>query len=96
MVERPAADLLGLIVVEGDGSIVPISYGFSHAYRICDLREQRLAEAWPLYARTGYRAFRALCREAFRESTAPSTLPFFDWHALIVARSHSVATFHWT
>jgi hypothetical protein len=32
--EWPAADLLGLIVVETDGTVVPISYGFSRYYSV--------------------------------------------------------------
>ena len=83
-----AADLLGLMVVEADGTVVPVSYGLSHAYKICNVREQRLIDVWPTYVRDGYGAFRALCRMVFGEVTTPCALPFFDWHAMLVTRSH--------
>jgi len=90
--QAPAAELLGLLVVEADGTIVPISYGVSHRYRICQLPHERLGAAWPRYAEHGYRAFRELCRAVHVEATLPSVLPFFDWHAMIVARSHTAPT----
>lgn len=83
-----AADLLGLIVVEADGSVVPISYGFSHQYRVCALRDQTLAAAWPVYRQGGYQAFRYLCRTVLDEIINDDMLPLIDWHGLIVARSY--------
>jgi MoaA/NifB/PqqE/SkfB family radical SAM enzyme len=86
--EMKPADLLGLIVVEADGTVVPISYGFAKDYAICNLRHQRLSEAWPSYRHHGYLAFRKLCQDIFEEIAVPSELPFFNWYDLIVTRSH--------
>ncbi len=86
--EMKAADLLGLIVAEADGTVVPISYGFAKDYAICNIRYQRLSEAWPSYRQRGYLAFRKLCKDLFKEIAVPSELPFFNWHELIVTRSH--------
>lgn len=85
------ADLLGVMVVETDGTVVPVSYGFSHRYQVCDLRHQRLATAADAYVAHGYPAFRRLCRAVYEEIAVPCDLPFFDWHALIVARSYADA-----
>jgi Fe-coproporphyrin III synthase len=82
------ADLLGLVVIEADGAVVPISYGFAKDYAICNLRHQRLSEAWPSYRQYGYLAFRKLCQDICKEIAVPSELPFFNWHELIVSRSH--------
>ena len=85
---RPASQL-GIIVLEADGSVVPLCYGFSKEYEICNVRIRRLLEAWDSYVEQGYLAFRKLCREVFQEVCAPAILPFFNWHEMIVARSHT-------
>jgi len=83
------ANQLGIIVLEADGSVVPLCYGFSKEYEICNVQIRRLLEAWDSYLRRGYLAFRKLCREVFQEVCAPAILPFFNWHEMIVARSHA-------
>jgi len=87
-----AADLLGLLVMEADGAVVPISYGFSRRYRICTLKEQRLDQGWQSFLNEGYPEFRRLCRELFAELVAPNQRPLFNWHERVVARSHRSST----
>jgi sulfatase maturation enzyme AslB (radical SAM superfamily) len=82
------ADLLGLMVMEADGAVVPISYGFSRRYQICSLKEQRLDQSWQSFRREGYPEFRRLCRELFEELVSPNQRPLFNWHERVVARSH--------
>jgi len=82
------ADLLGLMVVEADGAVVPISYGFSRRYQICSLQEQRLDQGWQSFLGKGYPEFRRLCRELFEELISPNQRPLFNWHERVVARSH--------
>jgi len=87
--ERNApADLLGLIVMEADGAVVPISYGFSRRYQICHLQEESLEHSWQSFLREGYPEFRQMCRELFEELIAPNQRPLFNWHERVVARSH--------
>lgn len=82
------ADLLGLIVMEADGAVVPISYGFSRRYQICRLQEQSLEQGWQPFLRERYAEFRRMCRELFEELIAPNQRPVFNWHERVVARSH--------
>jgi len=86
--EITPADLLGLIVMEADGAVVPISYGFSRRYQICRLREQNLEQGWQPFLREGYPKFRRMCRELFEELISPKQRPLFNWHERVVARSH--------
>lgn len=86
-----AADLLGLIVMEADGAVVPISYGFSRRFQICCLKQQSLAPGWQCFLREGYPNFRQMCRELFEELISPNQPPLFNWHERVVARSHWVA-----
>jgi hypothetical protein len=84
---KRAADLLGVVVLEPDGSIVPVAYGFSRRFRICDINKERFANAWPGYAVTDYAEFRRLCRAAL-DKISSSTMPqLFNWHDLIVQQN---------
>jgi MoaA/NifB/PqqE/SkfB family radical SAM enzyme len=86
---RLPADLLNLLVIEADGAVVPISYGFSRQYAVGNITQQRLTEAWASFVQDGYARFRDLCRRLFQElEKEPRELPFFNWYELIVSRSH--------
>jgi Fe-coproporphyrin III synthase len=80
---------LGLLVLEPDGTIVPVSYGFSRRYKVCNVKEQRLADAWPNYLVNNYPAFRALCRQVWNELSALDAPILSNWHEMIVSYSHA-------
>ena len=86
----PLADFLSPIVVQADGWIVPLQYGFSTGLAIgrvgeADFRSQ--ARAW-LAGRYG--EFLALARDVWDEmAQAPEHLPFSNWYARISAASHA-------
>lgn len=83
-----AADLLSLMVIEQDGTVVPLTYGMPRSFAVCNLRYKRIASAWPLYQATAYRDFRAFCKTVWEDVKAtPAELPFFDWHELVVTSS---------
>lgn len=83
------ANLLRIIVVEADGSVVPISSGFSNQYEICNLKTQRLSESWQQYVSKGpYLAFINLSKSVLEEIAMPALLPFFNWNELITIHSH--------
>jgi MoaA/NifB/PqqE/SkfB family radical SAM enzyme len=85
--DAPAAQRLGLLVLEPDGAVVPVAFGFDRAYQVCNVKEQRLAEAWPAYLAERYPAFRALCRQTWRELTGSGAPLVSNWHEVIVGRS---------
>jgi MoaA/NifB/PqqE/SkfB family radical SAM enzyme len=84
----PAADLLGVLVLEPDGTVVPISYGFARRYKICNVTEQRLRDGWEHFVRTGYLEFRDLCNKVFEELISCEDQQLFNWYERMVARSH--------
>lgn len=83
------AQLLGLLVLEADGSVVPVSYGFSRRFKICNVKERGLAKAWPAYLASTYPEFRTLCRHVWRELSASQSPLLSNWHEVIVSRSHT-------
>jgi Fe-coproporphyrin III synthase len=84
--EMPAR-LLGLLVLEPDGALVPVSYGFSRRYTLCDARERSLREAWPEYHHNVLPAFHQLCRRVWAELSSTNGPMLSNWHETIVARS---------
>lgn len=87
--QKKPSELLHLLVVEADGSVVPISYGMSKKYEICNINTQRLHDAWPKYLQKGsYVAFRKLCADLCHEISKPSLFPFFNWYEMLVNSSH--------
>src|SRR5262249_39165844 len=80
--------LLGLLVLEPDGNVVPVAYGFSRDYAVCNIRETSLYEAWSQYLATRYSSFRSLCRRVWIELCEPNAPWLTNWHEKIVASSH--------
>jgi MoaA/NifB/PqqE/SkfB family radical SAM enzyme len=85
------AQVLGLLVLEPDGTVVPVSYGFSRRYKLCNIKEQRLTDAWPDYFAKVYPEFRALCRRVWGELSAPDAPLLSNWHEVIASRSYATA-----
>jgi len=86
---RLASELLGLIVLEPDGTLVPVSYGFSRRYQICNVKTTTLKEGWQDFVQQRHAQFRRLCREAFDSVSRPGGPELFNWHELIVACSRA-------
>ncbi len=82
---------LGVVVLEPDGALVPLTYGFSRRYQICNVQECLPGTAWPTFLRDKYAPFRQLCRQVFDELVRPDAEPLFNWHERIDARSHDFA-----
>ena len=78
---------LGLIVLEPDGTVVPLSYGFSRKYALCNIKNKTLKESWQDFARERHAEFRLLCREVFDFVSQPDGPELFNWHELILAFS---------
>lgn len=91
--ELAPADLLGLIVLEADGAIVPLSYGFNRAYQVSDLTKQSFQDSWRLFLQEGYPRFRRMCRALFEELTSCEQQVLFNWHERVVTYSHVFGKF---
>jgi MoaA/NifB/PqqE/SkfB family radical SAM enzyme len=81
------ADCVSPIVIEADGTISPIGYGFGRRYAVGNVREgsfEALAKSWIADV---YPEFRALCRGVYAAACKPSPLPFFNWYEVLQAAS---------
>jgi len=83
----PLSALVSPIIVEPDGTVVPIHYGFNRRLAFGNLHERplrALASDWRI---TRMDEFFAICRRAFEDLTAPSELPFVNWYPFLAQRS---------
>ncbi len=78
--DRTLAELVAPLVIEPDGTVVPLEYGFGRQYAIGNLHAGTLPDLARAWRRTGYPAFRQLCRRVFIDLTAPTELPFVNWY----------------
>ena len=79
----------GVLVLEFDGTIVPITYGFSRRYQVCNVRGaiRSLIAAWPKFLETTAPQFIGLCQAVFERLIATEAEPLFNWHELVCAES---------
>jgi len=81
------ADLVTPLVVEADGGVVPLGYGFAQRFGLGSIAENRLRDLASVWIRQRYPAFRELCRSVYAQACAPTDLPFLNWYEMVGARS---------
>jgi MoaA/NifB/PqqE/SkfB family radical SAM enzyme len=87
----PLGTLVSPLVLEADGTIVPMQYGFAHHYSIANIRHGAVREQAARWKLTGYRDFLALCKAVHARIVASdSPYPFVNWYAAICAASRQV------
>jgi MoaA/NifB/PqqE/SkfB family radical SAM enzyme len=83
----PLAAFLPDLIIEADGTVVPIQHGFPRAHALGSLLDAPLPELGASWrARGGPARLRAHLRRAFEAATAdPEALPAFDWYGAVLA-----------
>jgi Fe-coproporphyrin III synthase len=81
------AEDLSPLIVEANGAVVPLSYGLSQKYKVCNLYDRPLREGWQAYHST-YTKFRNLCKEVYNHILSLDGLPFVNWYELVAEQSH--------
>jgi Fe-coproporphyrin III synthase len=84
---RLLAELVSPLIIEADGTVVPIEYGFPRPYAFGNLIEAPLRELAPRWVADRHRDFRRLSRSVFEEVTTPTDLPFANWYELMAERA---------
>lgn len=91
--ELPLASLVSPVVVQDDGWIVPIQYGFSTEYAIARLNYGGFREQASHWKHRRYPQFLDLSRRVWAEiRDSPQHLPFTNWYAAITGASASRQT----
>lgn len=76
---------LSPLVVETDGTVVPLTYGFPHHYRLGNIHATRLkdmAQTWDPSA------FLDVCKQV-AERLIETNTPFFNWYEEVCAQAHA-------
>jgi len=86
------SELMNPLVVESDGYVVPVSFGFSKRYAICNITNQRFSTGQSNYLNDGkYDGFRKICKDVFRDIMNSKNLVLFNWYELITNKSHALS-----
>ena len=73
------SEWLDLLVLEADGSLVPLQYGFPRPYALGNAQTGRLRDHARRWIRTTAPRFRSLCRRVHAQLLDPDALPFHNW-----------------
>ena len=90
LMELPLGDLLSVLILENDGFVVPMQYGFSRAYGLGNLKDDSFRNHAARWKANVYPSFRQLCRRVFDrmiENDRPEQ-PFTNWYGMIMQSSY--------
>jgi len=89
LAQLPLSDLVSVLVLQENGLVVPLQYGFSRAYAIGDLTQGSFRDHAARWKRETYPSFRLLCRNVFDRMIEQDKLelPFTNWYSLIMQSS---------
>jgi hypothetical protein len=78
-----------VLVLQENGVVVPLQYGFSRAYAIGDVTQDSFRNHAARWKKETYPAFRLLCRNVFDRMIEKDNLelPFTNWYSLIMQSS---------
>jgi MoaA/NifB/PqqE/SkfB family radical SAM enzyme len=81
------SDLVSPLIIEADGTVVPVQHGFSRKYALGNLQQAPLRELAARWKQERYQPFRDLCRRVFEGITTADGLPLTNWYDAITCSS---------
>jgi len=88
---EPLANLLNPLVVEIDGTVSPLQFGFPRPYALGNLHEHSLKELADVWRREGHGPFHDLCRRTFEDVTDDEGLPFVNWYEVLAHQARTLS-----
>jgi hypothetical protein len=88
---RKLADLVSPPVIEADGYIVPLQYGFACAFALGNLHEATLAELAAHWCGDGHHRFHELCQRVFAALADGDDPPYVNWYEVMRHQAHEMA-----
>lgn len=85
----PLGHVLSPLVIEADGTVVPLQYGFPRPFALGSLHDAPLAELAQRWREERHGAFRTLCTRVFDKLTVPVRLPYANWYEAVAAEARS-------
>ena len=84
-------DVLSPLVIEPDGTAVPLEYGFARAFALGNLHEARLRDLSESWLRDTLPEFRRVCRSVYERLTTEPDVPFSNWYELVAVEAEAAA-----
>ena len=84
------AELVSPLVIEPDGTVVPLQHGFARRFALGNLHDARLEQLMDGWRATRFAAFNHLCRESFRKIIYGARPPIFNWYEMVGRASESI------
>ena len=88
----PFADLVHPLVIESDGTVVPMEHGFDHNWRLGSLYERSLASSIARFRVERLAAFQEEIVLGAAADAAARGIRFVNWHEAVTRRAHDAAS----
>ena len=85
--ETLASDVIDTIVLDAEGWVVPVAYGFSRELALGNVLEEPLDELWGRFRESRYAGFRGLCETFYEELVRGVGPDIFNWTERMVRSS---------
>lgn len=85
--ERPLGQLLSPLIVEPDGTVVPVEYAFGRDWALGNILQQRLPVLAARWRRERLAGFLALCRSVQQAATSPGRPAVINWYGHLARAS---------
>lgn len=83
----PLADLVSPLIIEQDGTVVPLQYGFAREYSLGNLNNASLAKLGEQWKKEKRLIFEEFCQRVHKEITESTSMTLLNWYE--IARSIS-------
>jgi MoaA/NifB/PqqE/SkfB family radical SAM enzyme len=80
-VSRPFAESVSPLILEADGTLVPLGHGFPRAFALGNLRDASFSELIRVWRVTREVEFRRICQGVWEETHEPAEWPFINWYS---------------
>jgi MoaA/NifB/PqqE/SkfB family radical SAM enzyme len=80
-VSRPFAESVSPLILEADGTLVPLGHGFPRAFALGNLRNGSFSELVRVWRATREVEFRRICQRIWEQTHEPAEWPFINWYS---------------
>jgi len=77
---KKLSELISPLVLEDDGTVVPLLFGFSREYQLGNLNQEPLRKMAPKWRQEKLDKFQILCKSVYQRETATDENAFFNWY----------------
>ena len=84
----PLAELVSPLILEPDGTLTPLQFGFARDYALGNLFDRSFSDLAQCWKTKTLATFNELCQDTFERHVEMGTKPFFNWYEAVSSLSH--------